>query len=130
MEEVLSIEDPKVLSMQDLKRIRFNNYERDLQLMLDNGKSHISECFLCQSRGFFCDVCINAKSLGGGDIQPPVAIFPFQPDVLQCPVCYACYHAKCHASLGKNFCSKCDRIKAREEAKKFVKTDSPVDHDM
>ena len=128
MEEVLSIEDPKVLSLQDLKRIGLSCYDRELGAMLEAGQTHVAGCFLCQSRGFFCDVCISGMKAGGD--ASPVAIFPFQPDVVQCAECYACYHAKCYASIGKNFCSKCDRIRIREEAKKFVKTDSPVDNYM
>ena len=95
-----SFQDPLVFSLNDLCSIRLGVYNDRLASELDTAINHILSCELCRAKAFHCERC-RAQDL----------IFPFQDLIVQCQVCFACYHKECF----KTPCTKCLRLQIRDK---------------
>jgi len=106
LSSLLSIEDAKMMSLQDLCLIRIGTYNQDLEQLIESGLSHVYNCDLCQAHGFICEICRDSS-----------VIYPFQEEaaVIQCKQCFACFHTNCFEDVAFKSCSKCARIKQRKE---------------
>nr|XP_054770936.1 run domain Beclin-1-interacting and cysteine-rich domain-containing protein-like [Lytechinus pictus] len=92
---------PDLYSLSDLINVRSGEMEKALAQLVLDGVTHVSQCQLCQAKGFVCELC------NKDDI-----IFPFQLNsTFQCLECWACYHTVCFLKGSK--CPKCERILAR-----------------
>lgn len=101
--------DPEVYSIQNLISIKNCELPQQLHHLVGRCINHVTQCTLCKAKGFICEICKN-----GDDI-----IFPFElTKVVQCPVCWACFHKTCHFP-GR--CPKCIRMEARKKKKEEEK---------
>ena len=102
LEDMLKLEKAEVFSLNDFCSIRLGIYLKRLKSQLDLAIKHIlqSDCALCLAKGFYCEKCRQSD-----------LIFPFQNEVYQCPVCFACFHQTCFKT---NTCGKCLRQKSRD----------------
>ena len=92
---------PDIYSIRDLVDIFKNDLAGKLAQVTEALARHItSECVLCASKGFYCEICHD---------QRPIYAFQLLL-VSQCPRCKACYHQKC---LDPKLCPKCARIRRR-----------------
>eukprot|EP00057_Strongylocentrotus_purpuratus_P007742 XP_011662216.1 PREDICTED: run domain Beclin-1 interacting and cysteine-rich containing protein isoform X2 [Strongylocentrotus purpuratus] len=92
---------PDLYSLSDLLNVRSGELEKALAQLVLDGVTHVSQCQLCQAKGFVCELCNKDE-----------VIFPFQLNsTYQCLDCWACYHTTCF--LKENKCPKCERILAR-----------------
>ncbi|XP_041482624.1 run domain Beclin-1-interacting and cysteine-rich domain-containing protein-like isoform X1 [Lytechinus variegatus] len=92
---------PDLYSLSDLINVRSGEMEKALAQLVLDGVTHVSQCQLCQAKGFVCELC-NKDEI----------IFPFQLNsTFQCLECWACYHTVCFLKESK--CPKCERILAR-----------------
>ncbi|XP_076261156.1 pleckstrin homology and RUN domain containing M1 [Rhynchophorus ferrugineus] len=90
-------------SISDLHEIQNNVLAQELEKVVQFGKNHVSNCWLCSQKGFVCEICTKPK-----------ALFPFDVDnVYKCEMCNAVYHKHCLNSSKP--CPKCERRKKREE---------------
>lgn len=87
---------PNKFSLDNLCAIRLGIYLKRLKKEVDLAIHHISDCTLCLAKGFYCEQCRGESDL----------IFPFQPEVIQCDQCFACFHKKCFLDQE---CGKCLR---------------------
>uniref|UniRef100_A0A1A8HQS7 KIAA0226 n=1 Tax=Nothobranchius kuhntae TaxID=321403 RepID=A0A1A8HQS7_NOTKU len=97
-------EDLHLYSLNDLTAVRNGELAPRLRELLKLGSIHVSQCVLCQAKGFVCEFCNNDKDI----------IFPFQLSKCQrCEECHACYHHSCFRA-GKS-CPRCLRLAERRE---------------
>uniref|UniRef100_A0A1A7WHP0 KIAA0226 n=2 Tax=Iconisemion striatum TaxID=60296 RepID=A0A1A7WHP0_9TELE len=97
-------EDLHLYSLNDLTAVRNGELATRLRELLKLGTVHVSQCVLCQAKGFVCEFCNNDKDI----------IFPFQLSKCQrCEECHACYHHDCFRT-GKS-CPRCLRLAERRE---------------
>ena len=96
-----TLQDPLVFSLNDLCSIRLGIYNDRLAGELDIAINHILSCELCRAKAFYCERC-RSKDL----------IFPFQDLIVQCQICFACYHKDCF----KTPCTKCLRVQIRDKS--------------
>ncbi|XP_071838386.1 run domain Beclin-1-interacting and cysteine-rich domain-containing protein-like isoform X3 [Apostichopus japonicus] len=90
-------------SIEDLMRVRSGELEKTLNKLLQLGVQHVTQCELCQAKGFICEMCRNECDV----------IFPFElQKAIQCPECGSCYHRACFDFTTD--CPKCIRIKRRK----------------
>ncbi|XP_006837695.1 PREDICTED: uncharacterized protein KIAA0226-like homolog [Chrysochloris asiatica] len=89
-----------LFSLDDLVRIKRGLLLPLLKELLKVSLAHVTDCELCQGRGFICEFC-----------QSKTVIFPFQTATCRrCAVCRACFHKQCFQS---SKCPRCARITAR-----------------
>ncbi|XP_072048930.1 run domain Beclin-1-interacting and cysteine-rich domain-containing protein-like [Amphiura filiformis] len=103
------LNDPHVYSMADLLHVKSGELETVLAQLVEDAVAHITQCQLCQAKGFICELCNNDQDI----------IFPFQlMKTYQCP--------------GDHRCHKCERIKARKHLREQTspKVDRPVPTDQ
>ncbi|XP_051549998.1 run domain Beclin-1-interacting and cysteine-rich domain-containing protein-like isoform X2 [Myxocyprinus asiaticus] len=97
-------EDLHLFSLNDLTAVRSGSLAPKLRDLLCLGSSHVSDCMLCQAKGFICEFCGNDKDI----------IFPYELNkCLRCEDCHACYHKTCFKN-GKE-CPRCLRLAERRE---------------
>lgn len=92
-------------SIKDLCQIPGGGLASELTSIVTFGKNHVINCWVCNQKGFICEICKNSK-----------IIFPF--DILttyRCGNCFAIYHDTCLSSSEN--CPKCIRIKKRNSPK-------------
>lgn len=90
-------------SISDLYEIQSSMLAQQLEKVVQFGKDHVFNCWLCSQKGFVCEVC-----------NKPKALFPFDVEnVYRCDECSAVFHKNClnHSKP----CPKCKRRKEREE---------------
>ncbi|CAH0382427.1 unnamed protein product [Bemisia tabaci] len=105
------IDDPDLYSLEDLTQVKSGDLPTRLKDLVDVASEHLSDCQLCQARGFICELC-----------QSDEIIFPWQLNkVFRCKHCGACYHIKCFSSATS--CPRCERISLRKK-QKIVTNDS------
>ncbi|XP_074657892.1 run domain Beclin-1-interacting and cysteine-rich domain-containing protein-like isoform X2 [Tubulanus polymorphus] len=98
------LSDPDLYSINDLVKVKNGEFLPQLRNLVIEAVCHISDCQLCQAKGFICEICNNDKDL----------LFPFELSrVSQCQKCCACFHHMCYVA-GK--CPKCARIEARRKS--------------
>ncbi|TRY67330.1 hypothetical protein TCAL_14677 [Tigriopus californicus] len=103
------IEEPAVLTLNEICSIKLGSYLHELPTAVEAAKLHILQCKYCHMRGHLCEGCRSEDVL-----------FSFQTtDVAQCETCKACYHKTCLEKVLANDgeCTKCWRIKQRKMAK-------------
>ncbi|XP_067251911.1 run domain Beclin-1-interacting and cysteine-rich domain-containing protein isoform X2 [Chanodichthys erythropterus] len=97
-------EDFHLFSLNDLTAVRSGSLAPKLRDLLRLGSSHVTDCMLCQAKGFICEFCGNEKDI----------IFPYElSKCLRCDDCRACYHKTCFKA-GKE-CPRCLRLAERRE---------------
>ncbi|XP_057182477.1 run domain Beclin-1-interacting and cysteine-rich domain-containing protein isoform X2 [Triplophysa rosa] len=97
-------EDLHLFSLNDLTAVRSGSLAPRLRDLLRLGSSHVTDCVLCQAKGFICEFCGNDKDI----------IFPYELNkCLRCDDCRACYHKTCF-KCGKE-CPRCKRLAVRRE---------------
>ncbi|XP_033637474.1 run domain Beclin-1-interacting and cysteine-rich domain-containing protein-like isoform X1 [Asterias rubens] len=97
------LNEPHLYSLSDLHRVRSGEMETELMQLVEDAVTHVSQCQLCQAKGFICEVCNNDQDI----------IFPFQlQKTYQCQDCWACYHKPCFLTVES--CPKCLRINQRK----------------
>ncbi|XP_048025215.1 run domain Beclin-1-interacting and cysteine-rich domain-containing protein isoform X2 [Megalobrama amblycephala] len=97
-------EDFHLFSLNDLTAVRSGSLAPKLRDLLRLGSSHVTDCMLCQAKGFICEFCGNDKDI----------IFPYElSKCLRCDDCRACYHKTCFKA-GKE-CPRCLRLAERRE---------------
>ncbi|XP_051977277.1 run domain Beclin-1-interacting and cysteine-rich domain-containing protein isoform X1 [Xyrauchen texanus] len=97
-------EDLHLFSLDDLTAVRSGSLAPKLRDLLRLGSSHVSDCVLCQAKGFICEFCGNDKDI----------FFPYELNkCLRCEDCHACYHKTCFKS-GRE-CPRCLRLAKRRE---------------
>lgn len=97
-------EDFHLFSLSDLTAVRSGSLAPKLRDLLRLGSSHVTDCVLCQAKGFICEFCGNEKDI----------IFPYELiKCLRCDDCRACYHKTCFKA-GKE-CPRCLRLAERRE---------------
>lgn len=90
-------------SISDLSEIQNGVLAQHLEKVVNFGKEHVFNCWLCSQKGFVCEVC-----------NKPKALFPFDVEhVYRCDICNAVYHKGCLNSSKP--CPKCERRKKRED---------------
>ncbi|XP_022098659.1 run domain Beclin-1-interacting and cysteine-rich domain-containing protein-like isoform X2 [Acanthaster planci] len=97
------LNEPHLYSLSDIYRVRGGEMETDLTQLVEDAVAHVSQCQLCQAKGFICELCSNDQDI----------IFPFQLlKTYQCQGCWACYHKTCFLTVDS--CPKCIRKNARK----------------
>ncbi|KAA0712461.1 Run domain [Triplophysa tibetana] len=97
-------EDLHLFSLNDLTAVRSGILAPRLRDLLRLGSSHVTDCVLCQAKGFICEFCGNEKDI----------IFPYELNkCLRCDECRACYHKTCFK--GGKECPRCKRLAVRRE---------------
>ncbi|XP_026053608.1 run domain Beclin-1-interacting and cysteine-rich domain-containing protein isoform X3 [Carassius auratus] len=97
-------EDFHLFSLSDLTAVRSGGLGPKLRDLLRLGSSHVTDCVLCQAKGFICEFCGNDKDI----------IFPYELNkCLRCEDCHACYHKTCFK--GGKQCPRCLRLAERRE---------------
>ncbi|XP_052445253.1 run domain Beclin-1-interacting and cysteine-rich domain-containing protein isoform X3 [Carassius gibelio] len=97
-------EDFHLFSLNDLTAVRSGGLGPKLRDLLRLGSSHVTDCVLCQAKGFICEFCGNDKDI----------IFPYELNkCLRCEDCHACYHKTCFK--GGKQCPRCLRLAERRE---------------
>uniref|UniRef100_A0A9J8AGR2 Rubicon autophagy regulator n=1 Tax=Cyprinus carpio carpio TaxID=630221 RepID=A0A9J8AGR2_CYPCA len=97
-------EDFHLFSLNDLTAVRSGGLAPKLRDLLLLGSSHVTDCVLCQAKGFICEFCGNDKDI----------IFPYELiKCLRCEDCHACYHKTCFK--GGKQCPRCLRFAERRE---------------
>ncbi|XP_059425843.1 run domain Beclin-1-interacting and cysteine-rich domain-containing protein isoform X2 [Carassius carassius] len=97
-------EDFHLFSLNDLTAVRSGGLGPKLRDLLRLGSSHVTDCVLCQAKGFICEFCGNDKDI----------IFPYElSKCLRCEDCHACYHKTCFK--GGKQCPRCLRLAERRE---------------
>lgn len=97
-------EDLHLFSLNDLTAVRSGSLAPKLRDLLRLGSSHVTDCVLCQAKGFICEFCGNDKDI----------IFPYELNkCLRCDDCHACYHKTCFK--GGKECPRCKRLAVRRE---------------
>ncbi|XP_077083143.1 run domain Beclin-1-interacting and cysteine-rich domain-containing protein isoform X1 [Siphateles boraxobius] len=97
-------EDFHLFSLNDLSAVRSGSLAPKLRDLLRLGSCHVTDCVLCQAKGFICEFCGNDKDI----------IFPYELNkCLRCDDCRACYHKTCFKA-GKE-CPRCLRLTERRE---------------
>ncbi|XP_051765615.1 run domain Beclin-1-interacting and cysteine-rich domain-containing protein isoform X3 [Ctenopharyngodon idella] len=97
-------EDFHLFSLNDLTAVRSGSLAPKLRDLLRLGSSHVTDCMLCQAKGFICEFCGNDKDI----------IFPYElSKCIRCDDCRACYHKTCFKA-GKE-CPRCLRLAERRE---------------
>ncbi|XP_067272537.1 run domain Beclin-1-interacting and cysteine-rich domain-containing protein isoform X2 [Pseudorasbora parva] len=97
-------EDLHLFSLSDLMAVRGGGLGPKLRDLLRLGSGHVTDCVLCQAKGFICEFCGNDKDI----------IFPYElHKCLRCDDCRACYHKTCF-KMGKE-CPRCLRLAERRE---------------
>lgn len=90
-------------SISDLNEIQNAVLAQQLEKVVQFGKDHVFNCWLCSQKGFVCEVCTKPK-----------ALFPFDVEnIYRCDLCNAVFHKNCLNSSRP--CPKCKRRKEREE---------------
>lgn len=110
------IEEPAVLTLNEICNIKLGSYLQELPTAVEAAKLHILQCKYCHMRGHLCEGCRSEDVL-----------FSFQTaDVAQCEACKACYHKTCLDKVLANNgeCTKCWRIKQRKMAKLQAATEA------
>uniref|UniRef100_A0A673GUP5 Run domain Beclin-1-interacting and cysteine-rich domain-containing protein-like n=1 Tax=Sinocyclocheilus rhinocerous TaxID=307959 RepID=A0A673GUP5_9TELE len=97
-------EDFHLFSLNDLMAVRSGSLAPKLRDLLRLGSSHVTDCVLCQAKGFICEFCGNDKDI----------IFPYElSKCLRCEDCHACYHKTCFK--GGKACPRCLRLAERRK---------------
>uniref|UniRef100_A0A671RDM9 Run domain Beclin-1-interacting and cysteine-rich domain-containing protein-like n=1 Tax=Sinocyclocheilus anshuiensis TaxID=1608454 RepID=A0A671RDM9_9TELE len=97
-------EDFHLFSLNDLTAVRSGSLAPKLRDLLRLGSSHVTDCVLCQAKGFICEFCGNDKDI----------IFPYElSKCLRCEDCHACYHKTCFK--GGKACPRCLRLAERRK---------------
>ncbi|XP_059474947.1 pleckstrin homology domain-containing family M member 1 [Neocloeon triangulifer] len=94
------LEHVHVYSISDLQQIPGGVLAARLEAVVDYAKKHVMSCWLCNQKGFICEVCSNPKP-----------IFPFD-NTYKCPECSAVFHVGCLDA--KRPCPKCERRRQRD----------------
>jgi len=97
--------DPHLFSIKELFDAKFQKLGLTLRTIIGEGLRHVKSCQLCQARAFICEGCHSDDT-----------IFPFQVGVFECMSCFSCYHRTCFKPE-VDTCSKCKRLKERQEKK-------------
>ncbi|CAB3385986.1 Hypothetical predicted protein [Cloeon dipterum] len=95
------LEHVHVYSISDLQQIPGGVLAARLEAVVDYAKNHVNSCWLCNQKGFICEVCSNPKP-----------IFPFD-NTFKCPDCNAVFHVGCLDA--KRPCPKCERRRRRDQ---------------
>uniref|UniRef100_A0A8C2J266 Rubicon autophagy regulator n=1 Tax=Cyprinus carpio TaxID=7962 RepID=A0A8C2J266_CYPCA len=97
-------EDFHLFSLNDLTAVRSGSLAPKLRDLLRLGSRHVTDCVLCQAKGFICEFCGNDKDI----------IFPYElSKCLRCEDCHACYHKTCFK--GGKQCPRCLRLAERRK---------------
>ncbi|XP_026092182.1 run domain Beclin-1-interacting and cysteine-rich domain-containing protein-like isoform X3 [Carassius auratus] len=97
-------EDFHLFSLSDLTAVRSGSLAPKLRDLLRLGSRHITDCVLCQAKGFICEFCGNDKDI----------FFPYElGKCLRCEDCHACYHKTCFK--GGKECPRCLRLAERRK---------------
>ena len=57
LRDLVSIEDPKILSLRELRQIKEGKYAADMQRLLDQATAHVLGCVLCKAHGLtICNI--------------------------------------------------------------------------
>lgn len=90
-------------SLNDLMEVADDILAETLKKVVEFGKNHVFNCWLCSQKGFVCEIC-----------NKPKPLFPFDVEnVYRCDKCSAVYHKGCLNSCKP--CPKCERLKKRED---------------
>ncbi|XP_043284553.1 run domain Beclin-1-interacting and cysteine-rich domain-containing protein [Venturia canescens] len=103
--------DPHIYSMQDLVSVKVGTLTTKLSEIVQDCCAHVSECVLCEARGFMCELCFTK---GNSKV-----IFPWElSKVTRCNDCGSCFHIECK-NLAKNTlnCPRCLRLRERRSLK-------------
>ncbi|KAH0945662.1 hypothetical protein HN011_007087 [Eciton burchellii] len=93
--------DPHMYSIQDLINVKYGVLFVKLQDIVEVCYMHVTDCELCQARGFVCELCCSK------DI-----IFPWDLlKVSRCEKCGACFHMDCKQKFD---CPRCVRLHVRQ----------------
>ncbi|XP_053659949.1 run domain Beclin-1-interacting and cysteine-rich domain-containing protein [Anopheles marshallii] len=104
------ISDFDMWSMADFLAVKSGALLRLLHSIVARCERHILTCELCLGRGFVCEKCI------GTTRKELCELFPWQPRVIRCEECGACYHEACWRK--DKSCERCNRIlRRRTEAR-------------
>ncbi|XP_052395333.1 run domain Beclin-1-interacting and cysteine-rich domain-containing protein isoform X2 [Carassius gibelio] len=97
-------EDFHLFSLSDLTAVRSGSLAPKLRDLLRLGSRHVTDCVLCQAKGFICEFCGNDKDI----------FFPYElSKCLRCEDCHACYHKTCFK--GGKECPRCLRLAERRK---------------
>ncbi|XP_049300951.1 run domain Beclin-1-interacting and cysteine-rich domain-containing protein-like [Anopheles funestus] len=99
------ISDFDMWSMADLLAVKSGALLRLLHSIVARCERHILSCELCLGRGFVCEKCISSPR------KEPGELFPWQPRVVRCESCGACYHDACWRK--DKSCERCTRMQRR-----------------
>ncbi|XP_056646153.1 pleckstrin homology domain-containing family M member 1 [Diorhabda sublineata] len=90
-------------SILDLSDVMNGLLAQQLEKVVAFGRDHVYNCWLCNQKGFVCEIC-----------NKPKALFPFDVEnVFRCDICNAVYHKSCWNPSVQ--CRKCKRKMDREE---------------
>ncbi|XP_060515935.1 uncharacterized protein LOC132695600 [Cylas formicarius] len=90
-------------SISDLHDVTSGDLFKALEKVVQFGRDHVFNCWLCSQKGFVCEIC-----------EKPKELFPFDVEnVYRCDMCYAVFHKSCLNSSKP--CPKCERRKKRQE---------------
>lgn len=106
-------------SISDLLQITDGTLATHLRNVVNFGRQHVLDCWLCSQKGFICEICTKSKPLFPFDVEHVyrvgmlLQINRILTYYFQCEVCNAVYHKGClNASKP---CPKCERRKRRED---------------
>ncbi|XP_014280038.1 run domain Beclin-1-interacting and cysteine-rich domain-containing protein isoform X1 [Halyomorpha halys] len=96
------LEMTEIYSLEDLCSLKAGKLSERLAHLAALCLNHISNCALCQGRGFMCEIC-----------RSPQVIYPWElGKVIRCIKCGSCRHASCITSQ----CPRCERQAKRLSA--------------
>ncbi|XP_006816463.1 run domain Beclin-1-interacting and cysteine-rich domain-containing protein-like [Saccoglossus kowalevskii] len=105
------IHDVNIYSIIDLLKVRSGEMPLELRELVEDAITHVTQCQLCQAKGFICELCNNNE-----------IIYPFElHKCIQCAACWACYHSNCYLP---DKCPKCERIRVRRSKRQSKNSDS------
>ncbi|XP_052900642.1 run domain Beclin-1-interacting and cysteine-rich domain-containing protein-like [Anopheles moucheti] len=102
------ISDFDMWSMADFLAVKSGALLRLLHSIVARCERHILSCELCLGRGFVCEKCIGTRR------KELCELFPWQPRVIRCEQCGACYHEACWRK--DKSCERCNRMLRRRTA--------------
>ncbi|XP_050529369.1 run domain Beclin-1-interacting and cysteine-rich domain-containing protein isoform X2 [Daktulosphaira vitifoliae] len=110
------IPEPDLYSIQNMIDVKNGDLGKKLQSIIISCNKHVTNCQLCQARGFSCEICKNNDVLFPWDFRK----------VTKCNECGSCYHAKCFVSRKFPICPRCPRLLAMFKRKDCKSICEPI----
>ncbi|VVC29737.1 Putative zinc-RING and/or ribbon,RUN domain,Zinc finger, RING/FYVE/PHD-type [Cinara cedri] len=106
---------PDLYSIQNMLDVKNGELSKKLKNIIITCKMHITNCQLCQARGFICEMCTSEEILFPWDFTL----------VTRCVDCGTCYHKKCFNSRKVSICPRCPRMAMFKRADRDKDSQSP-----